>query len=344
MTVTRFMFGTLDGVPVPGFVIENRLGWRAVVMAHGARLVELHVPDRDGRLADVVLGYDTLGDYVDSTTFFGATCGRFGNRIAEGRTSFDGRPLHLALNDGPNHLHGGPGGFDRVVWAATPDETTESVLFFRASPDGEEGYPGTLLAATRYRVTDDALEIVMSATTDAPTLCSMLHHSYWNLAGHASGDVRSQQLRIDADFRTPVDPTLIPTGAIVPVAGTAWDFTRPRSIGDALDAVGGSGFDDNFCLRGASEPLRPVVEMHDPASGRSFELSSNQPGMQLYSAGAFPAEGIRGKGGVRYPRHAGIALETQKFPDSPNVGHFPPARLEPGVRYENRVRFRFFVR
>jgi aldose 1-epimerase len=343
MGVNRFLFGYLDDEAVPGFVLSNRAGMRAKVMAFGARLTEMHIPDRNGRLEDVVLGYDNLGDYVMTSTFCGATCGRFGNRIARGEFSLDGQRHRLALNDGPNHLHGGPGGFDHRIWAAAADEASNSVVFSLASPDGDEGYPGSLAAVARYRLTEAGeLEITMSAATDVPTIVAMVHHSYWNLAGHGSGDVRAQTLQINADFYTPLDSTLIPTGTIAPVAGTPYDFTRDKPIGVGLDAVGGVGFDDNYCLRGPTDTVRPVVRMIDPASGRGLEMSTDQPGMQLYSAGAFPAEGIVGKGGTRYPPHAGVALEAQKFPNSPNVGHFPSARLGLGEFYQNHVRFRFF--
>ena len=344
MAVDRFLFGRLDSEAVPGFVLWNRAGMRAKLMAFGAPLTEMHIADRDGRFEDVVLGYDDLGDYVMTSTFCEATCGRFGNRIARGEFSLDGRRHRLALNDGPNHLHGGPGGFDRRIWAAAADDPSNSVVFSLASPDGDEGYPGSLATMARRRLSEAGeLEITMSAAADAPTIVAMVHHSYWNLAGHGSGDVRGQSLRIDADFYTPLDGALIPTGAIAPVAGTPYDFTRGKSIGVGLDAAGGIGFDDNYCLRGPTDTVRPVVRMINPASGRGLEMSTDQPGMQLYSAGQFPVEGIVGKGGARYRPHAGIALEAQKFPNSPNVGHFPSARLAPGALYQSRVRFRFLT-
>jgi aldose 1-epimerase len=345
MTVEAFRFGELDGAPVPGFVIANRAGLRAKVIAYGARLTEMWVPDRDGVLGDVVLGCDDVDGYVATDTFFGATCGRYGNRIARGTFELDGRVYRLGLNDGPNHLHGGVGGFDRRLFAAEVDAATNSVVFALVSFDGEEGYPGELVATVRYRLTEDnVLEIVMTATTGAPTIAGMVHHSYWNLAGHASGDIRRQRLWLGADFYTPLDETLIPTGAIVPVKGTPYDYTDEKSIGEGLDAIGGVGFDNNFCLRGAPGGMRPVAGLLDPVSGRRLAISSNQPGAQVYSAGRFPQRGILGKKSNRYSSFSGIAIETQAFPNSPNVSHFPSVRLEPGQRYEHRVNFSFSAR
>lgn len=342
MTIDAFRFGELDGAPVPGFVVANRAGLRAKVIAYGARLTEMWVPDRNGRFADVVLGFDDVAGYVATDTFFGATCGRYGNRIARGVFELDGRTYQLGLNDGPNHLHGGAGGFDRRLFSAEIDAAANSVVFAHVSFDCEEGYPGELIATVRYRLTEDnVLEVTMSAVSRAPTIAGMVHHSYWNLAGHDAGSVRSQYLWLGADFYTPLDETLIPTGAVVPVKGTPYDYTGEKTIGEGLDATGGIGFDNNFCLRGVPAAMRPVAGMFDPASGRRLVVSSNQPGMQVYSAGRFPDGGILGKKSARYAKFSGIALETQTFPNSPNVSYFPSARLEPGQRYENRVHFRF---
>lgn len=342
MTIEAFRFGELNGASVPGFVISNSAGLTAKVIAYGARLIEMRTPDRHGRFADVVLGFDDLAGYLATDTFFGATCGRYGNRIARGVFELDGRVYRLGLNDGPNHLHGGAGGFDRRVFSATIDAATNSIVFAHVSPDGEEGYPGELIATVRYCLTEDnVLEVTMSAVCDAPTIAGMVHHSYWNLAGHDSGAVRDQRLWLGADFYTPLDETLIPTGAVTPVDGTPYDYRRETTIGEGVEAIGGIGFDNNFCLRGAPGAMRPVAGLFDPASGRRLVVASNQPGMQVYSAGRFPAEGVLGKASARYAPFSGIALETQTFPDSPNVSHFPSARLEPGQRYENRVSFRF---
>lgn len=342
MTIERFLFGTLDGEPVPGFILSNQAGLRAKLVAYGARLTEMHVPDREGHSADVVLGYDDLAGYQGSTTYFGATCGRVGNRIAHGAFTLDGKPYQLALNDGPNHLHGGPGGYDRRVWAATTDSAANAVIFTLASADGDEAYPGTLGVTTRYQLTETGeLKIRMTAATDAPTLVNIVHHSYWNLAGQ--GDIGGHHLRIDADHFTPVDATLIPSGAILPVAGTPFDFRRERPLGPALDGVGDGGFDHNWCLNGPADIVRPVVRLVDPVSGRGLEVATNQPGVQFYAAGGFPADGVVGKAGQRYPRFGGIALETQKFPNAANLGQFPSMRLAPGVLYDHAMDFRFFT-
>lgn len=342
MTIEAFRFGELEGAPVPGFVISNPAGLRAKVIAYGARLTEMWAPDRNGVLADVVLGFDNVADYVATDTFFGATCGRYGNRIARGVFELDGRAYQLGLNDGPNHLHGGAGGFDRRLFAAEIDSAENSVVFTHVSFDGEEGYPGELIAMARYRLTDDnVLEIAMSAVSRAPTIAGMVHHSYWNLAGHNEGSVRNHRLQLSADFYTPLDETLIPTGAVVPVKGTPYDYINEKTIGEGLEAIGGVGFDNNFCVRGVPGAMRPVAGLFDPVSGRRLAVSSNQPGLQVYSAGRFPQSGIPGKKCARYSSFSGIALETQTFPNSPNVSHFPSARLEPGQLYEHRVNFRF---
>lgn len=344
MTIDTFVFGNLDGTPVPGFVLANRAGFRAKVMAYGARLAEMHVPDRHARFADVVLGFDDVAAYAVTDTFFGATCGRYGNRIANGRFTLDGRGYLLGRNDGPHHLHGGFDGFDRQMFTARVDLDDNAVVFTHISPNGEAGYPGEVTASVRYRLADDALEITMTATTTATTIIGLLHHSYWNMAGHASGTIRGQRLRIDAPFYTPLDATLIPTGEIVASAGTPYDMTGGRELGAAIDAIGGVGFDNNFCLAGEAGRMRPVAELDDPVSGRRLEVISDRPGLQVYSAGRFPDGGIAGKAGARYAAFSGIALEPQTFPNSPNVGHFPPVRLEPGETYRHRLIFRFSVR
>ncbi len=342
MTIEAFRFGELDGAPVPGFVISNRAGLKAKVIAYGARLTEMWTPDRNGVLGDVVLGFDDVASYVATDTFFGATCGRYGNRIARGVFELDGRVYRLGLNDGPNHLHGGAGGFDRRLFSAEVDAAANSVVFAHVSFDGEEGYPGELVATVRYRLTEeDSLEITMSAVSRAPTIAGMVHHSYWNLAGHDSGDVRRQHLWLGADFYTPLDETLIPTGAVAPVKGTPYDYTDEKTIGAGLDAIGGIGFDNNFCVRDVPGAMRPVATLFDPVSGRRVELSSNQPGLQVYSAGRFLQSGIVGKKSARYASFSGVALETQTFPNSPNVSHFPSVRIEPGQRYEHCENFRF---
>jgi aldose 1-epimerase len=345
MTIRSFLFGLLNDVPVPGFVLSTESGIEATLVAYGARLTGMLIPDRHGRLADVVLGFDDLAGYQRHTAYFGATCGRFSNRIADGSLRLDGRAYQLERNEnGRTHLHGGAAGFDRKLWTATADERANAVHFGLLSPDGDGGYPGDLAASVSYRLSElGELAIRMTAATDQPTVVNLVHHSYWNLAGHAAGDVRNHRLTIDAGHYLPVDERLIPTGEIAAVAGTPFDFTSARQVGAAIDAHGGLGFDHNWCLAGMGDRGKPSVRLVDAVSGRGFEVETNQPGLQFYSAGALPADGPEGKSGARYTPFAGIVLETQGLPNAPNVGHFPSARLAPGTLYDHRMSFRFFA-
>ncbi len=343
MAIERFTFDDLRGVPVPGFTLGNRNGLAATVVAYGARLTRLLMPDRNGRPADIVLGFDRLADYAASDAYPGATCGRYGNRIGGAAFALDGVRHALSINEPPNHLHGGADGFDRRVWHAVADEAANAVTFTLRSPDGDQGYPGALTATVRYRLTDtDELDIRMQAATDRATMVNLVHHSYWNLAGHDAGDIRGHRLTVHGGFITPVDPALIPTGERRPVDGTPFDLRRATTLGPALDAAGGIGFDHNWCLGGPADTLRPVARLADPASGRQLELSANQPGLQVYSGG-YLSERIVGKGGRPYRRFAGIALETQRFPDTPNIDDFPSARLDPGQLYDHRMVLRLTV-
>ncbi|MFS2008573.1 aldose epimerase family protein [Azospirillum sp. CT11-132] len=340
MPIESFLFDTVEGRPVEGFTLSAG-GLEATVIAHGARLVRMMVPGRDGNRADVVLGFDRLSDYLASDAYFGATCGRYGNRIGGAAFALDGVRHELAVNEPPNQLHGGPEGFDRRIWEAEVDEAENAVTFTHESPDGDQGYPGTLTASTRYQLSDDGvLDIRMTATTDRPTIVNIVHHSYWNLGGHASGDLRDHQLTVRGGFTTPVGADLIPTGEVRPVDGTAFDLRGGVELGEALEAVGGFGFDHNWCLDGPAGELRPVAVLEHPASGRRMELATDQPGLQVYSGG-YLSEKIVGKGGQPYRRFAGLALESQRFPNSPNIGHFPSARLDPGETYRHRMRLRF---
>jgi len=345
MAIESFSFGTLNGVAVPAFVLSNGRGMRAKVIAYGARLTEMFVPDRSGHCADVVLGFDDLSSYVRHQSYFGATCGRFSNRIARGAFVLDGEPHRLECNErGVSHLHGGVAGFDCRVWSAAVDEGANRVLFSLISPDGDQGYPGTLAATAAYQLTEAGeLAIRMTAVADRPTIVNMVHHSYWNFGGHESGSCRDHRLTIDAAHYLPVDDDLIPTGAVAPVEGTPFDFTRERPIGTGLDALRGGGFDHNWCLRGAAGWVRPCVRLVDGVSGRGVEMATNQPGVQFYAAGALPGDGPLGKGGVRYAPFGAVVLETQGLPNAPNVGHFPTARLAPGAFYDHRQVFRFFA-
>ncbi|QEX21347.1 aldose 1-epimerase [Hypericibacter adhaerens] len=349
MAVTRDIFGRIDGEAVSRFTLTNRAGLAARFIGYGATLTELHLPDRQGRMADVVLGFDRIEDYRASDAYMGATCGRYGNRIQAGRFSLDSRPYALSLNEGRNHAHGGLRGFDKRIWSGEPGTDGNSVIFTLRSPDGEEGYPGTLDARVSFALTDaNELTIEMTAHSDRPTIANLVHHSYFNLAGHGSGDVLRQELRIAAAGYTPVDRELIPTGEILPVAGTAFDFSAFKPIGRDIERVpypfghapNAGGYDHNLVLAGAAGTMRPVLQARDPVSGRAFDLATTEPGLQFYT-GAELNDAVPGKGGARYGRYGGFALETQKFPNSPNVPSFPQARLDPGETYQHGMRFRF---
>lgn len=321
------------------FTLANARGTRVKVLELGCRIAELHLAGRDGRLADIVLGYENLATYALDASYFGAVCGRYANRIAGGRFVLDGQTYQLSQNEGANQLHGGVTGFDRKVWAGAPDAAGRSILFAYSSPDGEEGFPGRLEARMRLSLDDeDRLAIELTAGTDRPTICNLAHHGYWNLAGHAAGDVLGQRLILDAPFYTPVDAALIPTGEILSVTGTGFDFTTEKPIG--RDSRG--EFDFNAVLAGEAGRLRRAARAFDPISGRGFELWTDQSGVQLYT-GLHLGPAIIGKGGHPYCRQAGFALETQCFPDSPNRAHFPSCRLDPGESYRHRMEFRFFV-
>ncbi|MBN8629355.1 MAG: galactose mutarotase [Rhodobacterales bacterium] len=328
--------GRIGGTDVHQATLEAN-GLRVVLLSWGARLAELWVPDSKGNLADIVLGHDNPQDWQTHGTYLGATCGRYANRIAGGRFQLDGRTVQLDRNEGANALHGGPHGFDRKHWQIA-DHSDTHVTFATTSPDGEMGYPGTLHAQTTYRIDGSGLTIEMTATTDAPTMVNLVNHAYFNLAGQGSGDVMGQHLQIEASHYLPVDSQLIPTGEVLTVAGTAFDFRETRPIGASLP--GPNAFDHNLCLSAPTGPdgLRPCLTATDPASGRRMKLSTTEAGVQLYTGVHFDGPG---KQGARYSRFAGFATETQRFPDSPNRPQFPSARLTPGDTYRHTMRFDF---
>ena len=351
----RAEFGiTPSGERVEAVTLTSSNGVTARVITYGATLQSLIVPDRNGQLADVVLGYSQLSDYIEKPAFFGSTVGRYANRIAGARFRLDGQEFTLASNDGVNSLHGGTRGFDKVVWAITNvgDGPTASVTFSHTSEDGDEGYPGTLQTSVTYSLDDDStLTMSYEATTDKPTIVNLTHHSLYNLAGVNSGrGVLGQRLLINADAYTPVDASLIPTGEIRSVAGTPFDFRDSEAIGarirDASDnqIVVGRGYDHNFVLRGGVTPIpKLAARMEDPVSGRVMELFTTEPGLQVYS-GNFLDGTISGKDQVVYRQGDGLALEPQKFPDSPNQPDFPDARLDPGQTYTQVSYLRFSTR
>lgn len=344
MTIESFVFGVLDNVPVPGFILRNSHGVTAKLSAYGACLTEMHVPDARGRFADVVLGFDDLPSYVRHKTYFGATCGRFSNRIAGGSFVLDGVRHQLECNEnGVNHLHGGFGGFDRKIWSAEAGQASNSVQFSLTSPDGDQGYPGALAATVTYRLTEaNELKIRMSAVTDRPTVVNMVQHTYWNLGGHDAGSIGKHLLSIDADHFLPVDVRLIPTGEVTRVQGTAFDFRQEKPIEAGLAELGGV-FDHNWCLNGPAGGVRPCLRLVDRNSGRGLEIATNQPGVQFYCGAYLSEDGPLGKGGARYLPFGGLALETQLPPNAPNTGHFPSARLAPGNLYDHQMNIRFFV-
>ena len=350
----RMPFGTMaDGTIVESITLVAGQGISARIITYGATLQSLQVPDRSGRLDDIVLGYSDLATYLSRPQYFGSTVGRFANRIAGASFSLDGTAYSLAANNGSNSLHGGVKGFDKVVW--TVDEVTSgpvaSVRLSYLSQDGEEGYPGTLAVGVTYSL-DEAGTLTTSyeATTDKPTIVNLTHHSLFNLAGLASDrSVLDQRLMINADAFTPVDAALIPTGELRAVAGTPFDFRMSQAIGsrirDASDAqiVAGRGYDHNFVLNGGTtETPKLAARMEDPVSGRAMELFTTEPGLQVYS-GNFLDGTVAGKGNRIYRQGDGLALEPQLFPDAPNQPGFPSARLDPGQTYRQVSYYRFSI-
>jgi aldose 1-epimerase len=344
--VTREQFGKLpDGGSVELFTLTNRHGIEVRAMTYGAIITSIRTPDRHGTSADIVLGFDSLGGYLAGSPYFGAVVGRYANRIAGGRFTLDGVTYRLARNNGPNTLHGGTRGFDKVLWSAQPFQTdsTSGVVFQYESRDGEEGYPGTLQVKTTYALTDDnELDIEYEAVTDKATPINLSQHTYWNLHGDGRGDILDHVLTLNASAYTPVDSTLIPTGQIAGVDGTPFDFRHPTAIGARINAVNeqlrfGRGYDHNWVLDG--NPVGTTVNaarLEDPTTGRRLDIGTTEPGIQFYS-GNFLDGTLKGKGGRAYGHRTGLCLETQHFPDSPNHANFPSTILRPGRRYQSRT-------
>ena len=325
--------------------VTNAKGVCAKWISRGATLSELHVPDRLGELADVVLGFDdVLGYESGANQHFGCTTGRFANRICGGKFTLDGTPHQLATNIGPNHLHGGPlRGLDKIEWHAEPLEN--GICFTYTSPDGEEHFPGNLALVVTYTLTDDnALEIDYQATTDKPTIINLTNHSYFNLSGHGAGSVLDHEVWIDADHYTPTDDTSIPTGEFAEVAGSPFDFRQRRRVGQDFAAVAATpagGYDHNFVLNGKAGTLRRIAEVVDPASGRVMVVSTDQPGVQFYTGNGLHNQ--TGKNGKTYAPQSALCLETQHFPDSPNQPSFPTTVLRPGESYRHQCVYAFAV-
>jgi aldose 1-epimerase len=345
MNVTKAPFGSLpDGTAVDVYTLVNARGLKARIMNYGATLVSLDLPDRAGALADCVLGYDSLDGYLKSSPYFGSIVGRYGNRIAKGRFTLDGKAYTLAVNNGENHLHGGLKGFDKVVWTAEPfaEAAAVGVKLGYLSKDGEEGYPGNLQVTVVYLLTnDDELRIDYEATTDKATPVNLTSHSYFNFTGGAR-DVLAHELTLAADRYTPVDAGLIPTGKIAPVAGTPMSFLEPTAIGARIAQVEG-GYDHNYVLSSGGGTMALAARVVEPTSGRVMEILTDQPGIQFYS-GNFLDGTIAGKGGRVYGKHWGFCLETQHFPDSPNQPNFPSTILRPGETYRTRTIHKFSVK
>ena len=344
---TATSFGhTADGLEVQLFTLRNAHGATATISSYGGTLTSLLVPDRNGRLGDVVLGFEDVSGYQSpafrkANPYFGALIGRYGNRIARGRFTLDGTAYHLATNNGPNALHGGTVGFDQRIWQATPGTAAaaETLTLTYHSPNGEEGYPGNLTVTVVYTLTDDhALRLAYTATTDRATPLNLTNHAYFNLSHGTSKDILAHELTLAADRYTVVDDTLIPTGELRPVAGTPFDFTAAHAIGARIAQVPG-GYDHNFVLN----PAGPAARVFDPASGRTLDVTTDQPGIQLYT-GNFLDGSLTGKGGTVYGPHAGFCLETQHFPDSPNQPGFPNTILRPGEVFRSSTVYRFGVR
>lgn len=348
MTFKRELFGRLaDGTAVDIYTLRNASGLEARIMTYGATLVSLKTPDRRGAVADVTLGFDDLEGYLGAHPYFGAVIGRYANRIAKARFVLDGVAYELAANNNDNTLHGGIRGFDKVVWKAEPVAAAPgpSLRLTYLSRDMEEGFPGDLEVAVVYGLTDEnELTISYEATTDKKTPVNLTNHAYWNLKGEGRGDILGHLLRIEADAITAVDSAanLIPTGEIVPVAGTPFDFTAPHAIGERIGRVEG-GYDHNYVLRSGGGATALAARVEEPESGRVMEVWTDQPGLQFYT-GNFLDGSVAGKNGQAYQKHAAFCLETQHFPDSPNQPGFPSTILEPGRTFRSVTVHKFYAR
>jgi aldose 1-epimerase len=341
--ITITPFGHVDHQPVDRYTLTNG-PVSAAITNYGATLLALHCPDRYGQTADITLGFDTLAGYLGEHPYFGSTVGRVANRIARGQFVLDGRSYSLAVNNGPNHLHGGPTGFHRRVWQASATETATgpAVMLRYLSPAGEEGYPGALTVTVVYTLTPRAeLQIDFSAHSDAPTPVNLTNHTYFNLAGH--GDVLDHEVQILADAFVPVDATQIPTGEIRAVVGTPMDLRTPTRLRDRIGLPDaqlriGHGFDHSWLADRPAGQRVLIARVSAPVSGRTLEVETTQPAVQLYTGNFLT--GLPGRAGQHYGKHAGLCLETQHLPDSPNQPHFPDTTLRPGLRYQHQVIYR----
>jgi aldose 1-epimerase len=333
-----------DGTAVDLYVLTNAAGMKARIITYGGILTELYAPDRAGKMEDVVLGFSDLKSYLGGHPFFGTITGRVANRIAKGRFTLDGKEYKLAVNNGPNTLHGGLKGFDKKVWKgeAIQGKDGVGVKLSYVSRDGEEGFPGTLTTTVTYTLTErNELKIDYHATTDKPTLVNLTNHSYFNLAGPGSGDVLAHELTLMADKYTPTDDTLIPTGELKPVKDTPLDFTTPRTIGSRIDQLKATGgYDHNYVLNSGGRSLALGARAYEPTSGRVMEMLTTEPGVQLYTANGLDGS-QKGKEGVAYKKHQGFCLEAEHFPDSIHHANFPSIILRPGQTFAQTTVYRF---
>jgi len=346
MTLTKRPYGQLeDGTEIEQYTLSNGKGLTVKVITYGAMITAVEVPDRDGKIENITLFRDSLEDYLAGHPYFGCAVGRYANRIAQGKFTLDGTEYTLATNDGANHLHGGEKGFDKLVWKAKPIEEKDfvGVRFKLVSPDGDEGYPGTLTATVTYAVTDeDELIMKYTAKTDKPTVVNLTNHAYWNLAGAGSGDVLNHELMLNADGYLPVDEGLIPLGTVASVKGTPMDFTQPKTIGSRIEQVEG-GYDHCYVLNKEAGKKRTLAaRVVEPTSGRVMEIYTTQPAIQFYTGNFL--DGTISGGGVDYQKHYAFCLETQHYPDSPNQPNFPTTVLRPGETYRQSTVHRFSVR
>jgi aldose 1-epimerase len=343
----KTLFGKLaDGREVYEYTLKNSKGMEAKVINYGATIVSLTAPDKNGKFADVVLGYDNLDGYVNGTTFFGAVVGRYGNRIAKGKFTLDGKEYKLATNNGENHLHGGVVGYNKVVWDAKQIDPSSMKLTY-VSKDGEEGYPGTVTLHVKYTLTSkNELKIEYDAKTDKTTVFNPTQHSYFNLSGDPNKTILDNLLMIDADKFTPVASSgSIPTGELADVANTPMDFRTPKAIGKDIEAnfeqlKFGAGYDHNWVINKLKGAVPKAASVYEPVSGRFMEVFTDQPGIQFY-CGNFLDGTVAGKNGIKYQKRTGLCLETQKFPDSPNEPKFPTSTLKPGETYKQTTIYKF---
>jgi aldose 1-epimerase len=350
MKIKKEPFGTLsDGTEVALYTLVNDRGMKATITNYGGIVVSLHTPDRDGKLGDVVLGFDTFQEYAEHNPYFGCLIGRYGNRIANARFTLEGVEYALESGLGPHHLHGGfQGGFDKKVWAPKAGETAygPALELTYTSPNGEAGYPGNLMTQVVYTLTrENALKIDYRATTDKATVVNLTNHSYFNLSAGAVDDILSHEIMIVADLFTPVDEALIPTGELRSVQGTPFDLRTPTPIGAHIDDDDeqlryGGGYDHNWVLKGQPGELHLAVQVHEPTSGRVMSVYTTEPAVQFYAGNMMPPS-MPGKGGRTYVRRGGLCLETQHYPDSPNQPHFPSTVLQPGEVYQTTTIYSF---